>query len=145
MDKPSWATPLSAVVFLAVGAVAMVGAAFFAGSDAAGRFLMGLAALALAVLALLAGVQRPRLTLDGDELVVKSLRGVRSYNRADIERVRIVPYPRMGRRVPMLEIDIEAPEERLIIFGRWDLGEDPRGVFDVLDARGFVPDEFSER
>ncbi|GGF91177.1 hypothetical protein GCM10007304_01400 [Rhodococcoides trifolii] len=145
MDKPSWATPLPAVVFLAVGAVAMVGAAVFAASDAPGRFLIGLAALALAVLALLAGLQRPRLTLDGDELVVKTIRGVRSYNRADIERIRIVPYPRMGRRVPMLEIDIEAPQERLLIFGRWDLGEDPRGVFDVLDARGFVPDEFSER
>jgi hypothetical protein len=133
------------VVFLSVGAVAMVGAALFSGTDTAGRFMIGIAAVALAALALLAGLQRPRLLLDGDELVVKSLRGVRSYHRSDIDRVRIVPYPRMGRRVPMLEIDIEKPEERLIIFGRWDLGEDPRGVFDVLDARGFVPDEFSER
>ena len=42
----------------------------------------------------------------------------------------------------MLELDVRPPDEdddRLIIFGRWDLGADPRDVFEVLDTYGLVP------
>jgi hypothetical protein len=143
LNRASWATPIPAVIALGVGAVVMIGAAVLMSTDPPGRALIGLAALALAALAVLAGIQRPKLAVDGDEMIVRTLRGTRSYHRGDVERVRLVPYPRLGRRVPMLEIDVRTPidaEERLLIFGRWDLGTDPRGVFDELVRRGFVPE-----
>ena len=144
-----WATPLPAIVAWAVGGGVMATVAALTSADPAGRFLIGLSAVALFALAALGGVQRPRLAVDGSELVVRTLRGSRSYHRTDIDRIRLVPYPRLGRRVPMLEIDIVVPElrhdgqddERLLIFGRWDLGTDPRDVFDALTAQGFVPAE----
>ncbi len=60
-----------------------------------------------------------------------------------VMRVRIVAYPRLGRRVPMLEIDVRDPrgDEQLLIFGRWDLGTDPRTVYDALAVRGLAPDQ----
>ncbi len=43
----------------------------------------------------------------------------------------------------MLEIDAVDPDgtERLLIFGRWDLGVDPVVVFDALAVHGLVPAE----
>lgn len=147
-ERPlAWATPKLAVVALTAGSAVLAGAAVVTEADAAGRLLIGLAATAALVLAVLAAVQRPRLAVEGDELTVKTVRGVRGYHRTDVYSVRVVPYPRLGRRVPMLEMDVAAPgdDDRLLIFGRWDLGADPRAVFDVLDELGWVADERSER
>lgn len=43
----------------------------------------------------------------------------------------------------MLEIDAVDPDgaERLLIFGRWDLGVDPVVVFDALSVHRLVPPE----
>lgn len=147
--RPSleWSTPLGAVVALAVGGVAMIGAALLLGLDAPGRFLAGIAALGMFVLAFLGGRQRPKLAIVQDgpapALAATRLRGRRVYGRDSLERIRIVRYPRLGRRVPILEIDAVDPDgtERLLIFGRWDLGVDPVVVFEALDARGLVPTE----
>lgn len=125
----------------------MVAAALLLGLDAPGRFLAVLAALGMFVLALLGGRQRPKLAIVPDgpasALAATRLTGRRVYGRDDIERVRIVPYPRLGRRVPMLEIDAVDPDgtERLLIFGRWDLGVDPVVVFEALAVHGLVPTE----
>ncbi|WP_137722866.1 PH domain-containing protein [Prescottella subtropica] len=141
----SWSTPLGAVVALTVGGVALIVAALLLGIDAAGLFLVTLAAVAMLVLAGLGARQRPRLAVvdvDGiPALAATRLRGRRVYRRDDLTRVRIVAYPRMGRRVPMLEIDAVDPDgtERLLIFGRWDLGADPTIVFDALAVRGLTP------
>lgn len=142
-----WSTPLAAVVALAVGGVAMVGAALLLGLDAPGRFLAGIAALGMLAVAGLGARQRPKLAVvraDGAPAIAATrVRGRRVYRRGDIARVRIVPYPRLGRRVPMLEIDAVDPDgtERLLIFGRWDLGTDPAVVFDALSVHGLVPAE----
>lgn len=142
-----WSTPLGAVVALAVGGVVLVVAALLLGLDAPGRFLVVLAALGTFVLAFLGGRQRPKLAIvhDGQApaLAATRLRGRRVYGRDSIERIRIVRYPRLGRRVPMLEIDAVDPDgtERLLIFGRWDLGTDPAVVFDALSVHGLVPPE----
>ncbi|WP_145275220.1 PH domain-containing protein [Prescottella equi] len=142
-----WSTPLGAVVALAAGGVVMVAAALLLGLDAPGRFLAVLAALGMFVLAFLGGRQRPRLAIVQDgpapALAATRLTGRRVYRRDSIERVRIVAYPRLGRRVPMLEIDAVDPDgtERLLIFGRWDLGVDPVVVFDALAVHGLVPAE----
>ncbi|MFC9515669.1 PH domain-containing protein [Nocardiaceae bacterium NPDC056970] len=142
-----WSTPLGAVVALAAGGVVMVVAALLLGLDAPGRFLAVLAALGMFVLAFLGGRQRPKLAIVQDgpasALAATRLTGRRVYGRDSIERIRIVPYPRLGRRVPMLEIDAVDPDgtERLLIFGRWDLGVDPVVVFDALAVHGLVPAE----
>jgi len=142
-----WSTPLGAVAALAVGAVVMIAAALLLGLDAPGRFLAGVAAVALLVLAALGARQRPKLAIvrvgGGPAIAATRVRGRRVYRRDDIARIRIVRYPRLGRRVPMLEIDALDPDgtERLLIFGRWDLGEDPTVVFDALSVHGLVPAE----
>ncbi|RVW02324.1 PH domain-containing protein [Rhodococcus spongiicola] len=142
-----WSTPLGAVAALTVGGVAMLVAALLVGLDTPGRFLAVLASLAMFVLAGLAMRQRPKLAIvrAGAEPAIAAtrLRGRRVYVRGDITRIRIVRYPRLGRRVPMLEIDAIDPDgtERLLIFGRWDLGTDPTVVFDALSVRGLVPEK----
>lgn len=141
----SWATPMAAVVALAVGGFALVVAALLTDNDPAGRALIAIGALGLWTIAALAAYQRPRLWIDrdGTQLSVKRLSGVHTYTRAEISRVTLVPYPRLGRRVPMLELDVRhagESEDRLIIFGRWDLGTNPQNVFDALEQRGLVPD-----
>ncbi|MFI8566176.1 PH domain-containing protein [Rhodococcus sp. NPDC078407] len=138
-----WATPVAAIAALVVGGIALALGAVLSSTDAAGTFLVGLAAVGMWVIAALAAAQRPRLAITRDgSLTMKRLGGIRTYTRADIVRVKIVRYPRLGRRVPMLELDIHPPgedDDRLIIFGRWDLGTDPRDVFDALDLHGLVP------
>ena len=138
-----WATPVAAIAALVVGGIALGIGAALSSTDAAGTFLVGLAAVGMWVIAALAAVQRPRLAITRDgSLAMKRLSGMQTYSRADIVRVKIVRYPRLGRRVPMLELDIRPPgqdDDRLIIFGRWDLGTDPRDVFDALDTNGLVP------
>ncbi|MBY3795123.1 PH domain-containing protein [Rhodococcus fascians] len=138
-----WATPAIAVGALVAGGIALAIGAVLASSDAAGTFLVGLAAVGTWVMAALAAAQRPRLAITPDgSLVMKRLTGTRTYSRADIVQIKVVRYPRLGRRVPMLELDVRSPDEdddRLIIFGRWDLGADPRDVFEVLDTYGLVP------
>lgn len=147
-----WSTPIGAVIALGAGGALMVIAAATVPTDPAGRFLVGLAALALLVLAGLAARQRPRLAIvsnpqaDGTHtgLAVTRLTGRHVYDRADVTRARIVRYPRLGRRVSMLEIDARdgwSGTERLLIFSRWDLGTNPEEVLEVLDAYGLAPRE----
>ncbi|OZD07066.1 hypothetical protein CH275_07725 [Rhodococcus sp. 06-235-1A] len=141
--EQQWATPVVAIVALVAGGTTLATGAALTSTDAAGTFLVGLAAVGMWVIAALAAAQRPRLAITADgSLVMKRLSGIRTYSRTDIVRVQIVRYPRLGRRVPMLELDIHPPgedDDRLIIFGRWDLGTDPRDVFDALDIHGLVP------
>ncbi len=77
-------------------------------------------------------------------IAVQRLRARHEFTREQIDRVRLVRYPRLGRRVPMLEIDIvdrPTDTEKLLIFGRWDLGTSPEDVLDVLAVHGLVPPE----
>ncbi|WP_206491339.1 PH domain-containing protein [Rhodococcus sp. KRD162] len=141
--RQQWATPVVAIGALVVGGIALGIGAAFTSSDAAGAFLVGLAAVGMWIIAALAAVQRPRLAITHDgSLVMKRFTGIRTYARTDIVRAKIVRYPRLGRRVPMLELDLRPPgedDDRLIIFGRWDLGTNPQDVFDALEAHGLVP------
>ncbi|MFD1812319.1 PH domain-containing protein [Rhodococcus gannanensis] len=140
----SWSTPVGALTATGIGGVAMAVAALAVTADPAGRFLIGLAALGLLVVTALGLRQRPRLAIrDGNRgIVLQRLGGRLDVDRTELRRVRIVRYPRLGRRVPMLEIDVRPPgadDDRLLVFGRWDLGTDPTNVFDALNARGLVP------
>ncbi|MFQ6396918.1 PH domain-containing protein [Nocardia sp. KC 131] len=131
----AWTTPTPALIAVTVGGVVLAAAAVLA-DEAASRLLIGLAAVGLLVLAGLGFRQRPRLSvLPGPEprLVVRSLLGPTEYTRDQIMRARVVSYRRLGRKTPMLEIDVQHDgDERLLIFGRWDLGERPDDVFETL-------------
>lgn len=117
-------------------------------TEPAGRFLLALAVIGLFVMGGLALRQRPRLAVIEDagtkSIAVQRLRARHEFTREQIDRVRLVRYPRLGRRVPMLEIDIvdrPTDTEKLLIFGRWDLGTSPEDVLDVLAVHGLVPPE----
>lgn len=146
MQNPTtqWSTPMPALVATAVGGIAMAAAALLLDADPAGRALIGVAALGLLLVTALGIRQRPRLAVGDDNagLVVQRLTGRLDLPRSDLRRVRIVRYPRLGRRVPMLEIDVRRPgsdDDTLLVFGRWDLGADPTTVFEALNTRGLVP------
>ncbi|MFC9356307.1 PH domain-containing protein [Rhodococcus sp. NPDC057014] len=137
-----WSTPLGAVIALAVGGLALGVAGLSVSIEPAGRVLVCVAALGLLLTAASALRQRPRLAVDkeGGGIVVNRLTGRHGYARAQIDRARLVRYPRLGRRVPMLEIDVRTEDgtERLLIFGRWDLGTNPEDVFDALAVHRLV-------
>ncbi|WP_330184128.1 PH domain-containing protein [Nocardia sp. NBC_01503] len=133
----SWSTPPAALAVCGIGGVVMTVAAFVT-DDAPGRLLIGLAAAGLLFLAFMGVRQRPRLAVEpGPEpkIVVRGIAGPHYYTPEQVLRARIVNYRRLGRRMPMLEMDVRHDgEERLIIFGRWDLGTRPENVLDTLRA-----------
>lgn len=143
-DALSWAPKSSAIVVFGVGGVLMALAAVTLGNDLPGRLLIALAAVALLVIAATGAYIRPRLQVlgtaaDSPQLAVRSLSGRRVYGPAQIHRIRVTSYPRLGRRVKTLEIDAREPEDRLIVLSRWDLGTDPQDVYEALAGVGMLP------
>ncbi|MDR7167722.1 hypothetical protein J2W56_001441 [Nocardia kruczakiae] len=139
-----WSTPAPALAAVTLGGVALAVAAAFA-SDAPSRLLIGLAAALLLCLAGLGFRQRPRLTVIPGKparLVIRGLLGPVGYGPDQILRARVVGFRRLGRSIPNLELDVDHKgEERLVIFGRWDLGTHPQDVLDVMSVHGLVPAE----
>ncbi|MBL1073256.1 PH domain-containing protein [Nocardia sp. 2] len=137
VSRLSWSTPPAALAVCGVGGVVLAAAAVLA-NDAPARLLIGLAAFGLLCLAGLGLRQRPRLSVEpGDPayLVVRGVAGPQRYSSKQITRARVVNYRRLGRRMPMLEIDVQHEgDEKLLIFGRWDLGASPDDVLDSLRA-----------
>ncbi|NMM88655.1 hypothetical protein B2J88_30640 [Rhodococcus sp. SRB_17] len=147
-DVVSWATPMGAVYAMFGGGIALAIATIVVPTETAGRFLLALAVIGLFVMGGLALKQRPRLAVIDDNgspaIAVQRLLARHVFTREQIDRARLVRYPRLGRRVPMLEIDIvdrPTDTEKLLIFGRWDLGTNPEDVLDVLTVHGLVPPE----
>ncbi|WP_454194397.1 PH domain-containing protein [Nocardia sp. Marseille-Q1738] len=139
-DEPRmvWTTPTAALVSVTVGGLVLAVAAVFS-ADAPSRLLVGLAAVGLLALAGLGFRQRPRLSVRPGaqpRLVVRTLTGPDEYTRDQIIRARVVGYRRLGRKTPMLELDVQRDgAERLLIFGRWDLGVNPEVVYhDIVEA-----------
>ncbi|MFC4376529.1 PH domain-containing protein [Nocardia halotolerans] len=140
-DSTSWTTPVSALIAVAGGGLVLVVAAILA-QDGPSRLLVGLAAVAVLALAVLAVRQRPRLTMvpgPSPRLIVGTLTGPNEYPLDRIDRIRMVSYRRIGRKTAMLEVDVRHNDtERLLIFGRWDLGANPHDVYDALVVNGFA-------
>lgn len=134
-SRLAWSTPPGALAVCGLGGVVLAAFAFLSNDNAA-RLLIGLAALGLLFLCFMGVRQRPRLEIEpGDpvHVVVRGLAGPQRYSPAQILRVRVVGYRRLGRRMPMLEMDVDHHgDEKLIIFGRWDLGAHPEDVLEVL-------------
>ncbi|WP_410871591.1 PH domain-containing protein [Nocardia sp. A7] len=137
----SWSTPVAGLVAVTGGGILLVVVAILA-KDGPSRLLVGLAAAAVLGMAALGIRQRPRLTMvPGSEprLVVGTLTGPQEYALDRIDRIRMVSYRRIGRKSAMLEVDVRHDDtERLLIFGRWDLGTNPHDVYDALVVNGFA-------
>ncbi|MFD5175736.1 PH domain-containing protein [Nocardia sp. NPDC058379] len=140
-DSTSWTTPTAGLLAVSGGGLILVVAAVLA-KDGPSRLLVGLAAVAVLAMAALGVRQRPRLTMVGGpapRLIVGTLTGPKTYPLDRIDRIRMVSYRRLGRKSAMLEIDVQHEgSERLLIFGRWDLGTNPHDVYDVLVVNGFA-------
>ncbi|WP_280241551.1 PH domain-containing protein [Nocardia abscessus] len=141
----AWTTPTAALVAVTVGGIALAIAAIVT-TEAASRLLVGLAAVGLLALAGLGFRQRPRLSVVSGarpRLVVRTLTGADEYTPDQIVRARVVSYRRLGRKMPMLELDVERDgAERLLIFGRWDLGVNPEMVYhDLVEALRLTEDK----
>jgi hypothetical protein len=107
---------------------------------------MSLAAVLLVILGAIALWVRPRLAvLDGRRLQIRTLTGVRRYSYDDVRNAQLITYARYGRQVPHLEIELDDDTahdgERLVIYGRWDLGTNPLDVADALRAAGLPVQE----
>ncbi|MFE6922602.1 PH domain-containing protein [Nocardia sp. NPDC057663] len=137
----SWTTPTAGLVAVSGGGLILVVAGVLA-QDGPSRLLVGLAAVAVLGMAVLGFRQRPRLTMvpgPAARLVVGTLTGPKEYPLDRIDRIRMVSYRRLGRKSAMLEIDVQHEgSERLLIFGRWDLGTNPHDVYDALVVNGFA-------
>lgn len=131
----AWSTPPAALAVCAVGGIVLAVAAVLS-KDSAGRLLIGLAALALLVMAGVGLRQRPRLAIEPgtpDPIVIRGVAGAKRYSPQQVIRARVVNYKRLGRKMPMLELDVDDNgDERLLIFGRWDLGAHPEDVLESL-------------
>lgn len=117
-------------ILMAAGAVTLV-------TDVPGRILIGLAACGLMVFALMSWIARPKLAISAGTLSYRGWWQVRQLTRADIKRIRITEFRRIGRKVRLLEID--TTDDRLFVLSRWDLGAEPLHVLDALTDAGFAP------
>jgi hypothetical protein len=134
-----WSPAVGLVVcawLIAAGAAAWCAALWAAGADPAGRLLAGVGAVGFAVAALFGTRARPRLRADADGITVGGLFGARHHPWPLVQDVRVLRVRRFGRGTSLLEVDTVTPAggERLLVFGRLDLGEDPEDVVPQLLA-----------
>jgi hypothetical protein len=122
-------------------AAALAIAWFLLADDAPGRLLAAAGTIGLAAAALFGSIARPRLSVDSEHVAVRSLTGVKAWPWRQVSSIRVVRHRRLGREIPMLELDIldtgaqEAdgdPRQRLIIMGRLDLNADPEDVLEAI-------------
>lgn len=132
----SWSTPVPAgIALLALGATLGVAAAASYSEPPALVFL-GAAAVGVAVLGALALWQRPRLALEpGPVLTARTLRGPSAMRPGDVLSVELLGTRRLAFRSRQLLI--ETVDGRLLVYGRWSLGAEPRAVAETLAAAGF--------
>lgn len=120
------------------GAAAAVWCALLvlSGADPAGLLMAGFAAVGLLAAALHATRARPRLRADADGLTVGGLLRPRHHPWPLVQEVRVVPTRRLGLSGELLEVDTRTADgtERLLVFGRLDLGTAPSEVADRLAA-----------
>ncbi|WP_414937099.1 PH domain-containing protein [Amycolatopsis sp. cmx-11-51] len=109
---------LAGVVWLAIG------------GDVGGTVLTGISVLSVGALALHGTLLRPRLAAGPDGILARTAGGAYQYSWAEA-RLRLRTTRRFGRDSLTLEVE---SGEHLLVFGRIDLGEDPRDVMDVLTA-----------
>lgn len=134
--ETEWSPPAGGIAGCAlVGAVLALSAVTVA-TDTPGRVLAGIAGVGLLVFAGLSWRARPKLALTFDGLAVRGWWRTRVLTPDSLNRLRVTEYQRIGRKHRLLEI--ETLDDELLILSRWDLGTDPRDVFEVLSAAGYT-------
>lgn len=135
-QQTSWAPQPAAVAALGVVGILMAIGCVTLVTDTPGRLLIGLAAAGLLVFATFSWRARPKLAITDDGLVLRGWWRTTTLRREDIAHIRITEFRRIARKVRLLEID--AADDRLSVFTRWDLGTDPLHVLDALTAAGYA-------
>ncbi|MFZ2511043.1 MAG: PH domain-containing protein [Gordonia sp. (in: high G+C Gram-positive bacteria)] len=131
-----WSTPLpGGLALLGVGIALGVGS-WASHPDRPAMFVLAVAAIGAAAVGLIALLRRPRLVVGpGAQLRVGTLRGPTTLTPADTQSVELLGTRRLAFRSQQLLIEDTAGH--LMVFGRWDLGENPAVVFSALAAAGF--------
>lgn len=139
--RDSWSTPTTVVAATAFGGAALLAAGWLSALDPGGRVLLTVAALVMLIYAAIGARVRPRLAVDGDDLVLGGLTGTRRVARGQIVSIVVTRTVRIVSRSTLLEIDFldAGGNERMRVLSRWDLGTTPDEVCDRLDEIGFVP------
>lgn len=116
----------------ATAAVALVLAVLAA--DPPGRLFGAVAAVGVGAAALFGTIARPRLAVDDTGVTVRGLTGNRHWPWSRVHRLRVVTHRRLGREVPMLEVDAIAEDgtEQLTVLGRIDLDAHPEDVLSTI-------------
>jgi hypothetical protein len=136
-QQTQWGPPSGGIMAAGIVGLVLAAGVVTLVTDAPGRILVGLAAIGLLVFAVLSWRARPKLAITDTGLVYRGWPGVRQLTRADVTRVRITEFRRIGRKVRLLEID--TADNRLLVLSRWDLGTDPLSVLDALTDAGYAP------
>jgi hypothetical protein len=137
MQQTEWGPSTAGIAACGFFGVLMAMAAVTIVTDRPGRVLAGIAAVGLLAFASMSWRARPKLAITGAGLVVRGWFGTRVLRREEVAKIRITEFRRIGRKVRLLEIDT-APDDRLLVFTRWDLGTDPLGVLDALTDAGYA-------
>ncbi|MBL8928295.1 MAG: PH domain-containing protein [Pseudonocardia sp.] len=139
----AWSPPAGLVGMAWAGAAAAaVWCLLLVGTgDLPGLLLAAVAAVGLALAALYGTRARPRLVVDGDGVTVGGLVGRRHLPWSQVESVRAQAVRRWGRNSVMLEMDVIDADgtERMLVFGKLDLGEDPEDVAEAVRAARPAP------
>lgn len=141
MDNPCgqrWSPPLALVIAGWAGALFALLSTVLA-DDPPSRLFGAVATLFVGAAALFGSVARPRFSVDQDGVALRGLLGVRRWPWSRVHRLRVVRHRRLGRDLPMLELDAVEDDgsERLVVLGWLDLGAHPDEVLAaVRSARG---------
>ncbi|EJZ05840.1 PH domain-containing protein [Mycolicibacterium vaccae] len=137
MQQTKWGPSPAGIIVTGILGVVMATGAVTLVTDPPGRLLIGVAAVGLILFALMSWRARPKLAIADGVLVYRGWFGTRRLTRADITRIRITEFRRIGRTMRLLEVD--TTDDRLLVLSRWDLGTDPLHVLDALTDAGYVP------
>ena len=136
MQQASWGPHPAGIAGCGLFGLLMAIAAVTVVTDPPGRILAGVAAVGLLAFAIMSWRARPKLAITDAGLAIRGWWRTQVLTGADIDLIRITEFRRLARKVRLLEI--EASDDRLLVFTRWDLGADPLGVLDALTAAGYA-------
>lgn len=125
------------------GAQILIGAGLVAvglsQQDPLALLLTGLAALFLIPAGVSQLLRRPRLEVVDGQLAIKKIGRVVFLPRSEVMEVRALGVARWGARQHLMRLEYRDAQgrEQLDVFGRLDLGTDPREVVDTLHRLGF--------
>lgn len=136
MQQTQWEPRIAGIAGCGAAGVLMAIASVTVVTDPPGRVLTGIAAAGLVLFAGATWRARPKLAITDDGLVHRGWFRTQLLRPADIKIIRITEFPRLGRKVRLLEV--ETADGGLRLFSRWDLGTDPIEVLDALTAAGYA-------